>query len=142
MINAKKSPYLVLIIILWRHNYAIWLFIVTKIAKIWTFQGVLYIYKKYMHMPHCCTKYSSNSWGFHGKVFFTFKLMSRSGILVQKSLKMPLFMKNREIGKNREIFWNGLKIHFRSFVILKIHFPVNFRPYISIFDKVTALLIL
>ena len=95
-----------------------------------------------MHMPHCCIKYSSNSWGFHGKVFFTFKLMSRSGILVQKSLKMPLFMKNREIGKNREIFWNDLKIHFRSFVILKMHFPVKFRPYISIFDKVTALLIL
>ena len=49
-------------------------------------------------------------------------------------------MKNREIGKNREIFLNDLKIYFRSFVILKIHFPVKFCPYISIFDKVTALL--
>ena len=51
-------------------------------------------------------------------------------------------MKNREIWKNRETFINDLKIHFRSFVILKMYFLVNFRPYISIFDKVTALLIL
>ena len=55
---------------------------------------------------------------------------------------MSLFIKNREIGKNREIFRNDLKIHFRSFLILKMHFPVKFRTYISIFDKVTALLIL
>ena len=67
-----------------------------------------------MHMPHWCTKYWSNSGVFHEKVFFAFKLMSRSGILVQKSLKMSLFMENREIGKNREIFQNYLKIHFRS----------------------------
>ena len=51
-------------------------------------------------------------------------------------------MKNWEIGKNLKIFWNDLKIHFRSFVILKTHFSVKFRPYTLIFDKVTALLIL
>ena len=55
---------------------------------------------------------------------------------------MSLFIKNREIGKNREISVEDLKIHFRSFAILKMHFPVKFRPYILFFDKVTALLIL
>ena len=33
-------------------------------------------------------------------------------------------------------------MHFRSFAILKMHFPVKFGPYILVFDKVTALLIL
>ena len=33
-------------------------------------------------------------------------------------------------------------MHFRSFAILKIYFLVIFRPYISVFDKVTALLTL
>ena len=55
---------------------------------------------------------------------------------------MSLFTENREIGKNREIFLEDLKIHFNSISILKIHFPVKFRPYISFFNKVTALLIL
>ena len=56
--------------------------------------------------------------------------------------KMSLFTKNREIGKNREIFPKYLTFHFRRFAILKIYFLVKFRPYISVFDIVTALLIL
>ena len=35
-----------------------------------------------------------------------------------------------------------LKIHFKSFAILKMYFPVKFRPYVLVFDKVTALLIM
>ena len=35
-----------------------------------------------------------------------------------------------------------LKFHFRCFAILEIYFLVKFRPYMSVFDKVTALLIL
>ena len=56
--------------------------------------------------------------------------------------KMSLFTENREIGKNREIFPKYLKFHFRCFAILEIYFLVKFRPYISVFDIVTALLIL
>ena len=55
--------------------------------------------------------------------------------------KMSLFTENREIGKNREIFPKYLKFHFRCFAILEIYFLVKFRPYISVFDIVTALLI-
>ena len=55
---------------------------------------------------------------------------------------MSLFIENREIGKNREIFPKYLKFHFRCFAILKIYFLVKFLPYISVFDKVTAFLIL
>ena len=39
------------------------------------------------------------------------------------------------------MFWKYLKIHFKSFAILKMHFPVKFRPYKSALDKVTAFLI-
>ena len=68
--------------------------------------------------------------------------MSRSGILVKNHLKMSLFIENLDIGKNLEIFRKYLKIHFRSFAILKMHFHVKFCPYVLVFDKVTALLIL
>jgi len=54
--------------------------------------------------------------------------------------KMSLFTENRKIGKNREIFPKYLKFHFRCFGILKIYFLVKFRSYLSVFDKVTALL--
>ena len=47
-------------------------------------------------------------------------------------------MGNQEKSGN---FWKDLKIHFRSISILKMHFPVKFNPYISVFDKVTAFLI-
>ena len=55
---------------------------------------------------------------------------------------MGLFIENREIGKNREIFWKGLKIDFRLFAIPKMYFLVKSSPYLSVLDKVTALLIL
>ena len=54
---------------------------------------------------------------------------------------MSLFIENWESGKIRE-FWKDQKIHFRSIAILKMHFPVKFHPYISVFDKVSAFLIL
>ena len=56
--------------------------------------------------------------------------------------KMSLFIENQEIGRYREIFPKNLKFHFRWCAILKIYFLVKFRPYVSVFDKVTALLIL
>ena len=62
--------------------------------------------------------------------------------LSKNHLKMSLFIENRKIGKNREIFPKDLKFQFRWFAILKIYFLVKCYPYISVFDKVTALLIL
>ena len=34
-----------------------------------------------------------------------------------------------------------MEMNFRSFAILKVHFPETFRLYISVFNKVTAHLI-
>ena len=48
-------------------------------------------------MPHCCTKYQGISWVFHKEAFLTFKLMSRSGILVKNHSK-NVTIENRVIG--------------------------------------------
>ena len=43
---------------------------------------------------------------------------------------------------NQEILRQDLEIHFRWVAILEMYFLVKFCPYISVFDKVAALLIL
>ena len=54
---------------------------------------------------------------------------------------MSLFSKNREIGKIGK-FLERSKNSFQINAILKMHFLLKFHPYISVFNKVTALLIL
>ena len=64
------------------------------------------------------------------------------GSQVYLSKKKKEFFKKREIGKDREIFQKDLATHFRRVAILDIYFLVKFRPFVSVFYKVTALLIL
>ena len=138
----KKSPCEVLIIFYDVIIMQFWLLLVTKQPKSRP-SKMFYIFRRSTCICHIIVPSVRALVVVSIKRYFLHSnSCSDREFLSKNHSKMSLFTENREIGKNREIFPKYLKFHFRCFAILEIYFLVKFRPYISVFDKVTALLIL